>query len=368
MHRVLLIVLLCSVPLLGQAEWPKPNWQKAEVLRCRDQQQPSTYAVGKYQVKLVLVSSFGGENSCQSYLVEPSGHEIPLLCDWTVSVFQGTGEDLFGDGNPGLILEGFSGGAHCCYTYTIADLGDAPLVLSPVHNQTPFLVFKDPATKQFRILTSDGAFDYFDGLCHACAPFPRVVLQATVGGLRDVSSQFVDQYDSDIALAAGENRGRRDRQVRDVGLRGCKAGRARGRLFVSLQRARGRGLADFRQNVAGGRSPANQDSDYQDSRAGAVVEAGKNVSAIFGAGASIMGEGFRPLGLWAYPRLRRRGMGLTDESVRLTFPEGAGGNAIASRVLQGTHWKGNEPAGIFPPACFLPNKSLVVGKSFAAIG
>jgi len=201
MHRVLLILLLCSVPLLGQAEWPKPNWQKAEVMRCRDQQQTSTYAVGKYQVKLVLVSGFGGENSCQSYLVEPSGHEIPLLRDWTVSVYQGTGEDVFGDGNPGLILEGFSGGAHCCYTYTIADLGDAPLVLSPVHNQTPFLVFKDPARKQFRILTSDGAFDYFDGLCHACAPFPRVVLQATASGLHDVSSQFVDQYDSDIALA-----------------------------------------------------------------------------------------------------------------------------------------------------------------------
>ena len=200
MHRLLLIVLLYSLPLLGQAEWPKPNWEKTEVLRC-DQQKVSTFPVGKYQVKLVPRSDAGGDKSCQSYLVEPSGREIPLLRDWTVSVYEGTGEDIFGNGNPSLILEGFSGGAHCCYTYMIADLSDAPLILSPVHNQTPFLVFKDTATKQFRILTSDGAFDYFDGLCHACAPFPRVVLQATRSGLRDVSSQFVDQYDSDIALA-----------------------------------------------------------------------------------------------------------------------------------------------------------------------
>ena len=59
-------------------------------------------------------------------------------------------------------------------------------------------------------------------------------------------------------------------------------------------------------------------------------------------------------------------MAKVEAIVRHTFPEGAGGNAIASRVPQGTHWKGNEPAGIFPPACFLSKKSLVGGRSSLA--
>jgi hypothetical protein len=50
-------------------------------------------------------------------------------------------------------------------------------------------------------MTSDGAFDYFDGMCHTCAPFPRMVLQVDAAGLHDVSAQFVEQYDSEIALA-----------------------------------------------------------------------------------------------------------------------------------------------------------------------
>lgn len=196
----ILLVAFAAAPLFAQAEWPKPNWEKADEFRCRDLQQASTYAVGKYHVKLVPIRS-GDEISCQSYLIEPSGHEIRLLRGWTVSIYKGTGDDLLGDGNPSLILEGYSGGAHCCYTYQIADLGERPVILAPIKNESPFFVFKDPSTSQFRILTSDGAFDYFDGLCHACAPFPRVVLQATTTGLRDVSSQFVEEYDSEIAVA-----------------------------------------------------------------------------------------------------------------------------------------------------------------------
>jgi len=188
--------------LIGQAEWPKPNWEKAEILRCRDLQTVTNYPVQRYEVKLVPgANPQSGEISCRSYLVKPSQHELPLLRDWNVSVYRGTGDDLFGDGNPTLILEGFSGGAHCCYTYQIVDLGEKPRVLPTIRNQSPFYVFKDPVSKRFRIMTSDGAFDSFDGLCHACAPFPRVVLQADAAGLHDVSSQFIDQYDSQIALA-----------------------------------------------------------------------------------------------------------------------------------------------------------------------
>jgi hypothetical protein len=200
--RALAFVLLCSRLLWAQAEWPKPNWEKVDTLVCRASDKPLSTTVGKYQIKLVPVPDpKTHELLCRSYLVDSNGHETLLLEDWNVSVHQGTGDDLFEDGNPALVLEGYSGGANCCYTYEIASLGDRPVILHPIRNEAPLFVFRDSVSRQFRIMTSDGAFDYFDGLCHACAPFPRVVLRADVAGLHDVSAQFVEQYDSEIALA-----------------------------------------------------------------------------------------------------------------------------------------------------------------------
>jgi hypothetical protein len=196
------LIALCSAPLLGQAEWPKPNGEKVDTERCRTSAKVVIASVGKYEVRLDPVSApKTNEVVCRSSLVDPAGHVTPLLKDWDVSIHQGTGEDLFGDGDPSLVLEGYSGGAHCCYTYEIVSLGETPVILRPIRNETPFFFFKDPASKQFRVLTSDGAFDYFDGMCHACAPFPRVVLQVDNSGLHDVSANFVEQYDSEIALA-----------------------------------------------------------------------------------------------------------------------------------------------------------------------
>lgn len=194
------LTLLCATPLFGQAEWPKPDWKKVDSERCRTSEKAVTVWVGKYRVRLAPVSD-SDEVVCRGWLIDPSERATPLLEDWDVSIHQGTGEDLFDNGNPSLVLEGYSGGAHCCYTYEIVSLGETPAILRPIRNESPFFFFKDPASKQFRILTSDGGFDYFDGMCHACAPFPRVVLQVDHSGLHDVSADFVEQYDSEIALA-----------------------------------------------------------------------------------------------------------------------------------------------------------------------
>jgi hypothetical protein len=211
LSRLLLFIVIficiftipCSSVLLGQAEWPRPNWEKVEIVRCGNPNgQASSYPISGYEVRLVpAMDNEIHDPACHAYLVERSGKKILLLTGWTVSIHQGTGEDLFGDGHPSLVLEGYSGGAHCCYTYEIVDLGKRPLILRPIKNESPFFFFKDPASKQYRIMTGDGAFDSFDSMCHACAPFPRVVLRADRTGLHDVSAQFVEQYDSEIAFA-----------------------------------------------------------------------------------------------------------------------------------------------------------------------
>jgi hypothetical protein len=45
------------------------------------------------------------------------------------------GEDVNGDGVPDVVLEAYSGGAHCCWTYYIISLGQKPGLLKAFGNQ-----------------------------------------------------------------------------------------------------------------------------------------------------------------------------------------------------------------------------------------
>ena len=45
--------------------------------------------------------------------------------------------DVNGDGIPDVVLEAFSGGAHCCWSYHIVSLGAEPGVLRTFENQYP---------------------------------------------------------------------------------------------------------------------------------------------------------------------------------------------------------------------------------------
>jgi hypothetical protein len=197
---LLALALLHTSHLCGQAVWPKPDWEKVESVDCRGgSRKPLSSSVGTYTVRLVPGRDADNDEICRAYLVGRDGSQTFLLMDSAISIHQGTGEDVFGDGNPSLILEGYSGGAHCCYRYEIVSLGETPIFLPVLENDAPFFFFRDSATGGYRILTTDGAFDYFDGLCHACSPFPSVVLQVSARGVCDASAQFVEQYDTEIA-------------------------------------------------------------------------------------------------------------------------------------------------------------------------
>jgi hypothetical protein len=206
-HLCLSVLAIAACPaIMAQSRLPKPDRQsqkEARLARCDRSGKGVIYPVGKYSIKMVSSSDEDPTFSegCSAYLVKPDETESLLLQDARISIFQGTGEDIFGNGNPGLILEGFSGGAHCCFTYIFADLGDQPVILGNITNQTGFYVFKDSSDGKYKVLTSDGAFDYFDDLCHACTPIPKVVLELQGRHLRDVSAKFTADYDEDIEHA-----------------------------------------------------------------------------------------------------------------------------------------------------------------------
>lgn len=202
---VFCVIVFCVTSLFAQAEWPRPIWRKVETIECRatdSSPSPSIEkTIGQYKVELAAFPQKHGERLCQAYLVDPAGRRTFLLEDANISIHQGTGMNLFGDGNAALVIEGYTGGSHCCYTYRIVNLGEHPLILPPIQNGSPFYFFKDKASGQSRIMTSDGDFDDFDRLCPGCELFPRVVLRVDSTGLHDASADFLDQYDSEIALA-----------------------------------------------------------------------------------------------------------------------------------------------------------------------
>ena len=80
-----------------------------------------------------------------------------------------------------LIIEQFSGGAHCCWAYWIFDL-DPHFNLIYASKEYPavdyFLQLVDLDNDQvFELTQGIRTFDYFDRLCHALSPIPTVVLK-----------------------------------------------------------------------------------------------------------------------------------------------------------------------------------------------
>lgn len=146
------------------------------------------------------------QETCRVRILSPAGKLIfqtSFESDdaFKVTFNQATGKDINGDGRPDLVLEGYSGGAHCCWTYWIVSLAPSPRLAGKIFNETT-LRFQDlEGDGKTEIVTRDGAFDYFDGLSHAYAPMPTVVLRLEGRRLIDASARFWKEYEQQIGEA-----------------------------------------------------------------------------------------------------------------------------------------------------------------------
>lgn len=141
---------------------------------------------------------------CYASVVSPRGNVIFHADDAGMRINEITGKDLNGDGQPDAVFEGYSGGAHCCWTYWIISLGEWPGLIKRIENERP-ADFKDIDNDgRIEIWTGDGAFDYFDCLSHAATPFPDVIFRLEGRALKDVSYEFRHLYDREIMEARAE--------------------------------------------------------------------------------------------------------------------------------------------------------------------
>jgi hypothetical protein len=151
-----------------------------------------------YSLHVGPVSGEYEERMCRAVLRSSDGREVFTASDVGITLNPISGASVTNDGVRSLVLEGFSGGAHCCWTYWIVSLGQSPGLVREIRNQTG-MAFERQHNSNVVMRTGDGAFDYFDDLPHADAPMPTVYLQLQGRALKDVSAQFASEYDAAIA-------------------------------------------------------------------------------------------------------------------------------------------------------------------------
>jgi len=139
-------------------------------------------------------------DECQAKIKDASGRVIFSDEDHGLEILPISGTDVNGDGEPDAVIEGYTGGAHCCWNYWIVSLGKHPGLLAHLYNERPASFFK-MENGQVLITTSDGRFDYFDGLSHTSSVFPRVFLRLSGKHLGEVNLEFWPTYLKDIERA-----------------------------------------------------------------------------------------------------------------------------------------------------------------------
>lgn len=85
-------------------------------------------------------------------------------------------KDCTGDGEPDLIIEGFSGGAHCCTTYAVLQLGERARALGVIEAGNAAYWRETATPGVLEMLGADYTFDYWL-VPHVESPAPTVVLR-----------------------------------------------------------------------------------------------------------------------------------------------------------------------------------------------
>jgi len=160
--------------------------------------------VGAYTLRLLPIKEDkddkgkDGDARCRAVLTSTSGKKITIAEAWALRV----GENFSEDSKPEIVLDGYTGGLQCCYTYVVVSLAQSPQVLRSFRNQFP-MSFEKQSDGTTLVHALDGVFDYFL-LPHSAAVIPQVILKMEGSELTDVSAHFAELYDKQIAQARSQ--------------------------------------------------------------------------------------------------------------------------------------------------------------------
>jgi hypothetical protein len=194
------VVLLGMGMFLGM---PEANAQKPVLVCPAPKGERQVHEFAAYTVRLLRSSARG--DRCQALITShgsKAGAEKKVATDWALSINALSGTDINGDGKPELIVQGYSGAAHCCYTYRIVGLTDGLPLIHEIRNQVP-VIFKHRDDGGVELQTGEGVFDYFL-VPHANSVIPQLFMRLDGDNLVDLSAEHLADYDREIEKARGE--------------------------------------------------------------------------------------------------------------------------------------------------------------------
>jgi len=194
-------LLVLGMLLAGSA--PRLSEHEQYLASCPYDKTPIVRSLNGYTTRISPLPRNIDGHPCQATVARSRQRAALKFDDWVVVIWKGSGKDVNHDGNPDLILLGYSGGAHCCYRYQVVSLGSRIEVLPEVKNQEPLFFVENRRKGRFEIWSWDGAFGYFDDLSYGFSPLPRVILEIRRREIRDISSSFKPVYDGEISKIRG---------------------------------------------------------------------------------------------------------------------------------------------------------------------
>lgn len=130
------------------------------------------------------------------------GTAMTAAKNWSLNVDKISGTDVNGDGLPDVVIDGYSGGQRCCFTYTIVSLADSAKIIRKIESRSALSFEKQP-DHSVLIHGVDSSLDYFL-VPHPMAVVPQVFLKVQADKLLDVSGDFRPQYDRLIEEARAQ--------------------------------------------------------------------------------------------------------------------------------------------------------------------
>lgn len=173
-----------------------------------------TREIGAYRVETWATPRDGWARESTVRVVPPEGDPFEVhdaivrfveqdgLEPWEPhSVRYAPGDDLTGDGVPNLLIEGYSLGAHCCFTYHLLSLGETLEVVWAADTRDSGIMLVDlkgDGERQF--LLADMTFAY-EFCSFADSPAPTVVLRIGSEGVTIANADHREAYDRTLMTA-----------------------------------------------------------------------------------------------------------------------------------------------------------------------
>ncbi len=170
---------------------------------------PKTSSVNVNDYLCEIKESADGKQRCLTF--SRNGKKIRSDCSeigfFSILMSPPAGTDINGDGIPDIIVEYYSGGAHCCFQYSVFSLGDRMKLVAVLNGEHSVLEFKDlDGDGKHEVIGRDWTFAYWYA-SFAGSPAPEIILHWNNGKYRLSEDLMKKTYDlNDVRKTAEEFR------------------------------------------------------------------------------------------------------------------------------------------------------------------